>query len=97
MAAAKRGVSCVLDFDANGTNKSFFIDKNSGIATPLIERKKGILEVPVHLYFDKNDEKGLMATDPINPNPEKGQFARNFLANFFKVSQERGCQFARIM
>jgi hypothetical protein len=28
VAAAKGGVSCVLDFDANGTNKSFLIDKN---------------------------------------------------------------------
>jgi hypothetical protein len=33
----------------------------------------------------------------VNPNPEKSQFARNFLANVFEVSQERGCQFARIM
>ncbi len=41
-----------------------------------------------YLFFDKLQ---------LNLNPEKGQFARNFLANFFKVSQERGCQFARIM
>ena len=63
VAAAKRGVSCILDFDANGTNKSFLIDKKFGIVTPLIERKKGILEVPIHLYLD-NNEKGLMATEP---------------------------------
>ena len=60
VAAAKRGVSCVLDYDTNGTNRSFLIDKKSGIATPLIERKKGILEVPVHLFIDNND-KVLMA------------------------------------
>jgi hypothetical protein len=30
----------------------------------------------------------------VNPNPEKCQFARNFLATFFEVSQKRGCQVA---
>ena len=40
----------------------FLINKESGIATPLIERKKGILEVPIHLYVER-DEKGLMATE----------------------------------
>ena len=65
VAAAKRGISCVLDFDINGTNKSFLIDIKSGIATPLIERKKGILEVPVHL-FTNNSDKGLMAKEVSN-------------------------------
>jgi transposase InsO family protein len=69
VAAAKRGVSCVLDFDINGTNRSFLIDKKSGIATPLIERKKGILEVPVHLFIDNND-KGLMATEVSRTTPK---------------------------
>jgi transposase InsO family protein len=62
VAAAKRGVSCVLDFDSNGDNKSYLFCKTSGNITPLIERRKGILEVPVHLYIN-NREKGLMATD----------------------------------
>ena len=31
-----------------------------------------------------------------NPNPANCQFARNFLATFFEVSQKRGCQVARI-
>ena len=62
VAAAKRGVSCILDFDKDGKNKSFLINKESGIVTPLIERKKGILEVPIHLYVER-DEKGLMATE----------------------------------
>ena len=66
VAAAKRGVSCVLDYDTNGTNRSFLIDKKSGIATPLIERKKGILEVPVHLFTDNND-KGLKVTENLIP------------------------------
>ena len=62
VAAAKRGVSCVLDFDSNGDNQSYLLCKKTGTITPLIERRKGILEVPVHLYIN-NQEKGLMATD----------------------------------
>ena len=53
VAAAKRGVSCVLDFNANGHNRSYLLCKKTGTITPLIERNKGILEVPVHLYVDK--------------------------------------------
>ena len=63
VAAAKRGVSCVLDFEENGENKSYLFDKKSGVVTPLIERKKGILEVPIHLYVGKED-KGLTAIEP---------------------------------
>ena len=57
VAAAKRGVSCVLDFDSNGDNQSYLLCKKTGTITPLIERRKGILEVPVHLYIN-NQEKG---------------------------------------
>ncbi len=62
VAATKRGVSCVLDFNANGHNRSYLLCKKTGTITPLIERIKGILEVPVHLYVDKNDS-GLKVTD----------------------------------
>jgi hypothetical protein len=62
VAAEKRGVSCVLDFNANGLNRSYLLCKKTGTITPLIERNKGILEVPVHLYVDKNDS-GLKVTD----------------------------------
>ena len=61
VAAAKRGISCVLDYNLNGDNHSYLLCKKSGQITPLIERRKGILEVPVHLYVP--DEQGLMVTD----------------------------------
>ena len=62
VAAAKRGVTCVLDYNSKGENQSYLLCKTSGIITPLIERRKGILEVPVHLYVDKA-ESGLIARD----------------------------------
>ena len=61
VAAAKRGVSCVLDFSSNGQNQSYLLCKQTGTVTPLIERKQGILEVPIHLYV--NGESGLKLTD----------------------------------
>ncbi len=62
VAAAKRGVSCILDFSSTGLNRSYLLCKKTGTITPLIDRNKGILEVPVHLYVDKNDS-GLKVTD----------------------------------
>jgi transposase InsO family protein len=70
VAAAKRGVSCVLDFSPNGENQSYLLCKKSGSITPLIERKNGILEVPIHLYVDKN-EKGLVSTDKSTKESEE--------------------------
>jgi transposase InsO family protein len=63
VAAAKRGVSCVIDFNSKGENQSFLLCKKSNQLTPLIERKQGILEIPVHLYIDHQNDKGLMATE----------------------------------
>ena len=62
-SAAKRGISCILDYNSKGENKSYLLCKQTGTVTPLIERKKGILEIPLHLYIGTND-KGLMATEP---------------------------------
>ena len=62
VSAAKRGVSCVLDFTEKGENQSYLYCKKTGTITPLIERKQGILEVPVHLYVNKTDT-GLMAAE----------------------------------
>jgi hypothetical protein len=62
VAAAKRGVSYVLDYNSKGDNQSYLLCKKSGIITPLIERRNGILEVPIHLYVNKN-ETGLIAKD----------------------------------
>ena len=63
VAAAKRGITCVLDYNSKGENQSYLLCKHTGTATPLIERKKGILEIPLHLYIN-NKDKGLMASEP---------------------------------
>jgi hypothetical protein len=50
--AAKQGLTSVIDFDlATGHNNSFTIDKTTGMVTPLVERGKGILELPLHLMI----------------------------------------------
>jgi transposase InsO family protein len=47
--AAKQGLSSVIDFDLQtGANNSYTIDKLTGAITPLVERGKGILELPLH-------------------------------------------------
>jgi hypothetical protein len=50
--AAKHGLSSVIDYDLQtGQNKSFTINKLTGTITPLVERGKGILELPLHLLL----------------------------------------------
>ena len=50
VAAAKRGISAIIDFDPiSGENRSFTYCKDSGEISPLVERRHGALEVPVHL------------------------------------------------
>jgi hypothetical protein len=62
VAAAKQGTSAVIDFDlATGENKSFTFCKQTGEASPLIERKQGVLEIPMHLYM--TEEKGLITAE----------------------------------
>ncbi len=62
VAAAKRGITCVIDFDEErGYNQSYLLCKKSQTITPLIERKRGILEVPIHLYVNGKNDIGLMA------------------------------------
>ena len=74
VAAAKRGVSCVIDFNSKGENQSFLLCKKSNQLTPLIERKQGILEIPVHLYIDQNDNNGLMVTESKLPMSTVSKF-----------------------
>jgi hypothetical protein len=62
VAAAKRGITCVLDYNSKGEHQSYLLCKQSGTMTPLIERKKGILKIPLHLYINDKD-KGLMASE----------------------------------
>jgi hypothetical protein len=46
--AAKQGLTSVIDFDLQtGMNNSYTIDKTTGSITPLVERGKGILELPL--------------------------------------------------
>ena len=52
VSAAKQGLTSIIDYDlTTGTNKSYTIDKLTGAVTPLIERGKGILELPLHLLL----------------------------------------------
>jgi transposase InsO family protein len=52
VSAAKQGLSSVIDYDLDtGQNRSFTIDKLTGHVTPLVERGKGILELPLHLML----------------------------------------------
>ena len=50
--AAKQGLTSIIDFDLEtGENNSFTIDKLTGNVTPLVERGKGILELPIHMML----------------------------------------------
>jgi transposase InsO family protein len=50
--AAKQGLTSIIDFDLQtGKNNSYTIDKTTGTVTPLVERGKGILELPLHLML----------------------------------------------
>ncbi len=52
VSAAKQGITSIIDYDLNtGRNNSYTIDKLTGNITPLIERGKGILELPLHLML----------------------------------------------
>jgi hypothetical protein len=77
VAAAKRGVTCVIDFE-NGKNQSYLYCKTSGSVSPLIERKLGILEVPVYLYVNKSNDIGLMAKQ-IESKPSMSKFSKFWL------------------
>ena len=52
--AAKQGLTSIIDFDSNsGKNNSYTINKTTGAITPLVERGKGILELPLHLMLNE--------------------------------------------
>ena len=68
VSAAKLGISSIIDYDmATGKNNSYIIDKTTGEVTPLIERGRGILELPLHLGMDTNL---LTADETSKPNEE---------------------------
>jgi hypothetical protein len=52
--AAKHGLTSIIDFDLKtGKNNSYTVDKITGEVTPLIERGKGILELPLHMMVPR--------------------------------------------
>jgi hypothetical protein len=52
VSAAKQGLTSIIDFDLDsGKNNSYTKDKTTGVITPLVERGKGILELPLHLML----------------------------------------------
>ncbi len=78
VASAKRGISAVIDFDlTTGENKSFTYCKTTGEASLLIERKQGVLELPIHLAFSRADTTGLIISNE-SPHPPQTP-ACNFL------------------
>ena len=86
VAAAKLGTSAVIDFDlASGENKSFTFCKQTGEASPLIERKQGVLEIPMHLHMAET--KGLVLNESTNPPIE-----HSHVPNIKKVSIPTGPQ-----
>ncbi len=75
VAAAKQGTSAVIDFDlAKGENMNFTFCKQTGEASPLIERKQGVPEIPMHLYMAEakglilNESKTLLTIHPPVPS-----------------------------
>jgi hypothetical protein len=60
VSAAKKGLMSVIDFySETGANNSYTVDKTTGNITPLVERGKGVLELPLHLIL--NQEKGMIS------------------------------------
>jgi len=54
-AAAKRGVTSVIDYDATGTNRSYLWDKRSHHITPLLEHDNtGLLYIPMDAFIPNN-------------------------------------------
>ncbi len=70
VAAAKRGISAIIDFDPlSGEKRSFIYCKDSGEISPLIERRNAALEVPIHLTLSRKDTVGLNAKENESPRP----------------------------
>jgi hypothetical protein len=84
VSSAKRGISAVIDFDLKtGVNKSFTFCKQTGEVFPLIERKQGVLELPLHLAINSNATTGLFSGD----DPPYGMAASDTPVPPFKEQQ----------
>jgi hypothetical protein len=64
ISAAKRGISAAIDYDTRtGENLSYTFCKETGEVTPLVERRQGVLELPLHLTLSRVDTTGLLVKD----------------------------------
>jgi transposase InsO family protein len=78
--AAKQGLTSVIDYDLKtGKNNSYTIDKVTGSVTPLIERGKGILELPLHLMLPSGVS---LALTP-NQSPLRSELSPNQISMFW--------------
>ncbi len=65
VSAAKLGLTSVIDYNMEtGENNSYMVDKQTGNIIPLIERGRGILEVPLQLMTPR----ATADTDPLATN-----------------------------
>ena len=80
VSAAKLGLTSVIDFDlATGENHSYTIDKLNGNVTPLVERGRGILELPLHLMIPTSQCLSLTQ----NFAPVQPEFSPNVISTFW--------------
>jgi hypothetical protein len=80
VSAAKLGLTSVIDFDlATGENHSYTIDQLNGNVTPLVERGRGILELPLHLMLPTSQCLSLTQ----NFAPVQPEFSPNVISTFW--------------
>jgi hypothetical protein len=86
VSAAKKGLTSIIDYDLiTGKNNSYTIDKTTGNITPLIERGKGILELPLHLMISTGTSF-ITAQETSQPKDEltlKDEFTPNIISMFW--------------
>jgi hypothetical protein len=84
--AAKHGLTSIIDYDlATGKNNSFTIDKTTGMVTPLIERGKGILELPLHLMLPTGT---CLTFAPVTP-PKPVELSPNIISMFWHFYDDK--------
>jgi hypothetical protein len=84
--AAKQGLTSIIDYDLKtGKNNSFTIDKVTGSVTPLIERGKGILELPLHIMLPRG--KCLTLASPIAP--QQATLSPNIVSMFWHFYDDK--------
>jgi transposase InsO family protein len=93
VSAAKLGISSIIDYDmTTGKNNSYTIDKTTGEITPLIERGRGILELPLHLGMDIS----LLSADGTNkPKEEDTTLSPNLISIFWDTIENKSFDHAK--